>query len=383
MLEGSHIELSKTALAQNIGFLKATMGGDITISSVIKGNAYGHGIREFLPMAYECGIRHFSVFSAAEALEARKTSDEDFKIMIMGMVEHEELEWAIEHDIEFFVFDTSRLEDAISVSRKIGKKARIHIELETGMNRTGIDEAQVEPVVDLIKTNGDHLEFMGLCTHYAGAESISNYLRVKKQYKRFKQGCLRFERSGLKPVLKHTACSAAAMSYPKSRMDLVRIGIIQYGLWPSPETFIQYVTQRDDKTDPLKRVVSWKSVVMSTKEVNSGEFIGYGTSFLARENMKIAVVPVGYSGGYSRTLSNQGRVLINGHRIAVVGLVNMNMLIADISEIPHTQKGDEVVLIGRQDEMEVSVASFGEYSNLLNYELLTRLPKDIPRKVKE
>jgi alanine racemase len=381
MEHSSYIELSKSALRQNLDFLRSVMGSDTNISSVVKGNAYGHGVREFVPMACGCGINHFSVFSADEALNVSESCDEDFTLMIMGFVEGDELAWAIENDVEFFVFDKIRFDDAIGYAKKIGKKAKMHVEVETGMNRTGFNEVQLTELIPAIQNNLDVVEFKGICTHYAGAESISNYLRIKRQYKKYKQACIKFERSGLKPVLKHTACSAAAMTYPKSRMDLARIGIMQYGLWPGPETFIQYVAKKEDKKDPLRRVINWKSKVMSTKEVASGEFIGYGTSFLAHVNMKIAVVPVGYANGYSRSLSNQGRVIINGHRVAVVGRVNMNMLVADISEIPHTRKGDEVVLIGKQEDMHLSIASFSEYSNQLNYELLTRLPKNIPRKV--
>src|SRR5690606_27473661 len=162
-----------------------------------------------------------------------------------------------------------------------------------------------------------------------------------RQIRRFKSGSKHFSDQDLHPVVRHTCCSAAMMMFPKSRYDLVRVGIMQYGFWPSPETFIQYVSDRKSKEDPLKRVISWKSKVMAVKEVRSGEFIGYGQSFLARENMRTAVVPVGYGDGYSRDLSNLGRLLIGGKRVAVVGLVNMNMLVADISQVEDVKPGDE------------------------------------------
>ncbi|HKK66721.1 MAG TPA: alanine racemase C-terminal domain-containing protein, partial [Bacteroidales bacterium] len=127
------------------------------------------------------------------------------------------------------------------------------------------------------------------------------------------------------------------------------------------------------------RIMTWKSKVMDTKYVKTGEFISYGTSYMARNNMKIATIPVGYAHGYSRSLSHQGRVLINGHRVDIVGNVNMNLLIVKISDIPETKKGDEVVLIGKQNGSEITVASFSEFSNQLNYEMLTRLPAEIPR----
>jgi alanine racemase len=129
--------------------------------------------------------------------------------------------------------------------------------------------------------------------------------------------------------------------------------------------------------------MSWKSRVMSTKKVELGEFVGYGTTYLAQKDMKIAVIPVGYSHGFSRGLSNQGRVLIRGRRHPVVGVVNMNALAVDITDTPEIEKGDEVILIGEEGDVEISVSSFSELSEQLNYELLTRLPLNIPRVVVE
>ncbi|MEO8399502.1 MAG: alanine racemase, partial [Ignavibacteriaceae bacterium] len=181
------------------------------------------------------------------------------------------------------------------------------------------------------------------------------------------------------PRLRHTACSAAAITYPETRMDMVRIGILQYGYWPAKETFIQYISNKKNFKDPLERIITWKSKIMNIKKVKIGEFVGYGTTFLAHKDLKIAVVPIGYAYGFSRSLSNQGRVLINGQRVGVIGLVNMNLMIIDVSDLAQVKKGDEVVMIGSQADLSISVASFSEMSNLLNYELLTRLPESIPR----
>lgn len=381
MFSTSTIELDQAALENNLQFIKSRLGPNVKFSSVVKGNAYGHGIFEFVPMAEAAGIDHFSVFSVDEALEVNNISMHNSSIMIMGYVGNEEVEWAVLNDVEFFVFESDRLLKAIAIAKKFGKKAKIHIEIETGLNRTGFDKAQLKKVVRIIKNNLDLLEIKGSCTHYAGAESTANYLRVTNQIKKFNQQDKWLRKQGVVPETKHTACSAAAISYPKSQMEMVRIGILQYGFWPSRETFIYCIKDNANREDPLRRVINWKSRVMDVKEVATGEFIGYGTTFMATENMKIATVPVGYCHGYSRSLSNQGRVLINGKRLAVISIVNMNLLMVDISECPETKKGDEVVLIGDQGNQSISVASFGELSDQLNYELLTRLPRNIPRRV--
>ncbi|OAB30385.1 alanine racemase [Flavobacterium fryxellicola] len=383
MHTNSLIELNRSAYQNNIDFLKKTFGKKVVLSSVVKGNAYGHGVQEFVAMAFQCGINHFSVFDVEEAKVVKAELQDKVTIMIMGLVQDEDMEWVIKNNVEFFVFDKSRLTQAIKTAKKLNKKAILHIEVETGMNRTGFDKNELNQVISLLQKRKEHLLFKGLCTHYAGAESIDNYYRVDKQIKKFEEIYQYFCKNDLKPEIRHSACSAASIMFPQTRMDMVRIGIMQYGLWSSPEVFVTYLNSKKSKIDPLQRVISWKSTIMSIKKVNIGDFIGYGSSFMAKRKMKIAVIPIGYCHGYSRSLSNQGRVLIHGQRCIVVGSVNMNMMTVDVTDIDIAKKEDEVVLIGTQKELSVSVASFSDFSNQLNYELLTRISKAIPRKIIE
>lgn len=379
----SYIELKREAYARNIQFLRTIIGGEVRISSVVKGNAYGHGIADFVPLAESAGIDHFSVHSADEARDVLSaTTQSSTEIMIMGYIDNEDIPWAIEHDISFFVFEFDRVRSAINASKKTKKNPKIHIELETGMNRTGFNEEELSRLIPLLQENRSHLDFEGICTHYAGAESISNYVRVQAQKARFKELAHFIRSSGVDPKMEHTCCSAASIRVPDMHGDMVRIGILQYGFWPSKEIFIEYLKGKPTKEEPLYRLISWKSTVMSVKHVEMGEFVGYGSTYLAQRDTKIATVPIGYSHGFSRSLSNTGRVLINGVRVPVIGMVNMNNMAVDVSEIENIKKGDEVILIGRSGELEVSVASFSELSDQLNYELLTRLPARIPRIIK-
>lgn len=377
----SVIEINRSALAHNLQFLQHYFGEEVKLSSVIKANAYGHGIEEFVPIAESTGINHFSVFSGDEARRVYNIKQEETEIMVMGWMYPEEIEWAVENDVEFFVFEESKLMEALSYAKKHKKKAIIHIEVETGMNRTGFNQKDLHKVVKTINENKQYFRIKGLCTHYAGAESIANHVRVQRQIKKYNRIYKWITNRGVVPELRHTACSAAAMTYPKTRMDMIRLGILQYGFWPSPETFIHFVHKRMEKTNPLQRVLSWKSQVMSIKTVQPGEFVSYGNYYMAQEKKVIAIVPVGYSHGYSRSLSNQGRVLIDGHRVPVIGVVNMNMLIADVTQVDGVKKGDEVVLIGDQDGVTITLASFADFNNQLNYELLARLPLNTPRRV--
>ncbi|WP_209331325.1 alanine racemase [Lunatimonas salinarum] len=381
MLHTSYIEISKSAYRQNLKFIRSQLGDQVMISSVVKGNAYGHGIENIVYLAESNGIRHFSTFSADEAKRVYEASQRNSQIMIMGMVSDDVLPWVIEKGIGFYVFEFERLYQAVRIARKQGKEARIHVEVETGFHRTGFEWQERDALLRVLKENEAYLDFRGLCTHYAGAESVANYVRVKDQIKKYAEYKAWFLSHGIRFKTYHTACSAASLSYPETIMDMVRIGIAQYGFWPSQETYMfKFKHLADNMKNPLKRLISWKSQIMSVKKVKMGDFIGYGNSYMASRDMIIALVPVGYCHGFSRNLSNLGKVLIHGKILSVVGTVTMNAISVDITDLDNPQKGDEVVIIGRQKRNEITVASFGESTQQVNYELLTRLPQDIPRR---
>lgn len=377
----SKIEINSHAVKKNIKYLQKRIGKNAKFTSVIKGNAYGHGIEKYLPLAEESGLRSFAVSDSHEAEQALNVKCDDSEIIIMYMIDNDELEWAIENDIAFYVFEFDRLDNAILAAKKLKKKCKIHVELETGMNRTGFLESEIHKIIEKIKENLDYISFEGLCTHFAGAESVANYLRIKNQISKFHKYKEIFKTLQLVPKNFHTACSAAVLTYPETIENMVRIGIAQYGYWPSAETRMYNLLTEDFKfsKDPLTRAIRWTTQIMSIKEVKAGEFVSYGTSYMAPRNEKIAVIPVGYSHGYSRSLSNLGHVLIRGRKAAIIGMVNMNMLLANVSSIPFVRKGDEVVLIGKQGHQLISVSSFADLANYVNYEMLTRLPADIPR----
>jgi alanine racemase len=375
------IELSSEAIAHNLRFIKSFVRKNVRISSVVKGNAYGHGIELYVPAAESCGIDHFSVFSIDEAARVLAVKQAETSVMIMGWIPVESLRWVLENEIEFWVFEPERLREALKLADIMRVKAHVHIELETGMNRTGFGPLELNDTWAVMREYKHAFVLQGLCTHLAGAESIANHVRIQRQIKRFRLLTGLFNAHGFQAKTLHAVSSAATIVYPAFQFDMVRVGILQYGYWPSKETFIHYVSRRKKKQDPLNRIISWKSCVMAVKEVRQGEFVSYGTTFLAAEDKTIAIVPTGYSHGYSRSLSNSGRILIRGQHVSVIGMINMNMLIADVSFLDDVAVGDEVVLIGEQDSQVISVASFSELSNQLNYELLTRLPQGIMRRL--
>lgn len=381
-LHPSRIELSRAALKNNLRFLRALAQKGVRISSVIKGNAYGHGIAEFLPLAENAGIDHFSVFSADEASAAlsHKKNDET-SVMILGMIRDSEMEWAIQNEVEFYLFEPGRMKAAAKSARQLGKKAKVHIQLETGMNREGFSEEEWENTFKYIENRPDLFECRGICTHLAGAETIANYYRINQQKEKFENGMELARSCFTQRPLFHVSSSASFLTRSDLQYDMVRIGIAQYGFWPSRETYMNYLKSRGlgAGEDPLQRVLTWKSEVMSVKTVQEGEFIGYGTSYLAGKEMTIAMVPVGYAHGFGRNLTNTGFVLVKGMRAGVTGVVNMNMITINVTDIEGVKKGDDVILIGEQEEDVITVASFGEMMNGLNYEVLVRIPESIPR----
>lgn len=380
MFETSAIELSASALQNNLRFIKKIMNKGVRFCSVVKGNAYGHGFAQFVRMAMNEGVDYFAVYSAEEAFLLKEKVPEIPDLFIMGEIENEAIEWAIFNGIEFAVFDFKRLLTALYYAKKLNVKAKVHLEIETGMRRTGFDYRKIPEICEWLKINSDHIILQGVFTHFAGAENQANHFRISNQINNFELTRKIFESENLKPVYHHSTCSAALLNYPRTQGNMIRIGILQYGYWPNKETHTRFCGDKSNTPEILKRIIRWTSKVMEIKDVKKGCFIGYGTSFLAHKNMKLAVIPVGYSHGYSRNLSNVGWVLINGKQAMVTGTINMNCMSVDITNCGKVEKGDEVVLIGKQNGKLITVSSFSEQSNQLNYELLTRIHINIPRK---
>lgn len=383
----SRVEISRAAYRKNLSFLRSLVGPDCAISSVVKGNAYGHGVANIVPLAEEWGIRHFCVFETAEAREVVEASRAGSEVLILGFMTPDELDWAVEQGVSIAAFDVERLRLARAAAERVGRPALVHLDVETGMNRTGLEAAAFAEAVDLVLASPDALRLDGLCTHYAGAESEGNFLRIRKQIDVFGERLAYVEQRGLKPRLRHTAGSAATFTYPETHHDLVRVGIAQYGFWPSQETRMRFLMGDElgkpdrARRDPLRRVMRWVTSVMSVKEVDAGEFVGYGRSYLTTRRQRIASIPVGYAQGFPRVLSNLGFVLVRGQRAPVVGVVNMHVTTIDVTEIAGVAVADEVVLIGRQGRNEISVGWFGDLTRTLNYEVIVRIPREIPRLV--
>ena len=374
----STLEIDRQALVNNIAIIRSFIPKETEISSVIKGNAYGHGISLMVPLLESLGIQSFSVFSSGEAMEALKVKNQATSLTIMGDIPDEDLKEVMEKKIEQYVFNFYRLEKIKKLANIYGLKARIHLEVETGMNRLGFRDDELSEVLKFLKNSPEAFELIGVCTHFAGAEKKENHPRVEKQIEKFNKIKALLEREGLQPQIYHTACSAATLRFPETRMDRIRVGILQYGLWPNLETYRAFQSENIERT--LIPILSWKSHVMAIKEILPGESVGYHNSYQAKTNVRLAVIPVGYHNGFSRDASKESEVIIGEKKFPVVGFVSMNSLSVLIGE-EDIRVGDEAILIGKKGKVEIRVSAFDDFSSHFNYETLSRLPESLTRKV--
>jgi len=380
----SWIEISTSALRDNIRELKRIIGPRIEFCSVVKANAYGHGLAEFVPLAEQCGVRNFGVFSAEEAATLIEYRTAASDVMIMGALESSDVGWAVENGLSFWVFDLGRLEAAEKAAARCGRPARIHLELETGMYRLGLSARSLAAAVQRISRRPEKLVLEGVCSHLAGAESSANNHRISSQIEVFQERLAAIPTEKVGGFKRHLSGSAAGLIFPAARGDMVRFGIAHYGFWPSLETRMTFLEgkHRTRKTR-FRRVMSWLSRLMDIKTVPAGKFVGYGNSFLTTRKTRIAAVPAGYHHGMERSQSNLGHVLVRGLRCPIVGIINMNMMSVDITHVPDARVGDEVVIIGHQGRDEITVGEFGSRTKDLTYETLARLNANLKRSIVE
>ncbi|MGB0651907.1 MAG: alanine racemase [Thermoplasmatota archaeon] len=383
-VSGTWIEIDAAALRHNLDVLRGELG-DATLCMVVKGNAYGHGYRTVVPIAEGQGVRDFAVFSAREAASFYAASDGRSRLQVMGGGDPANLPWLLEKGAHIWLNDAADWDALQAAVAETGRTAHVHLELETGMNRTGVRPENALPIARAIHEHPDvHLE--GVCTHLAGAEDPVNDDRLAAQRLRFAAFEEALRDAGVTWGSSHVASSAAALREPNGHHDLVRMGIACYGLWPSSHVLRARRALGD--VPVLRPVLSWKSRVLATRFVADGDYVGYGRSHEAEGDQVVAVVAVGYGclpeiafegDGFSRDLSNRGHVLIRGRRASIMGAVNMNMIQVHATHLPDVACGDEVVLIGAQGDEAISVGSFSDFNNVVNYELMARLSWEIPR----
>ncbi len=371
------IEISADNLKHNISTFKKLIGADRILCPAVKGNAYGHGLTVCAPIMVEAGADFLSVNALFEAVELRKVGIK-VPIYIMGYIPFEELSIAVNEGFRFAVFNLETMKVLDEITKKNNKSAFTHLMVETGLSREGVLEKDLDLFLDFYKNNSLIL-LEGVGMHFANFEDTTDHSYAHFQLENFDRITAKIKAAGLNPKYTHSANTAATVLLDKTHFNFVRTGIGNYGLWPSDESF-NSAKNRKDKFD-LKPVLSWKTRVAQIKEIPADSFIGYGCTYKTNRPSKIAILPVGYYDGIPRKISNHGYVLIDGKRAQIRGRVCMNMTMVDVTEIPNVKIEDEVVLIGKQMDEEISANQMASWADTIHYEITTRLNENIERKV--
>ena len=372
------VEISESAFAHNVRFFIERITGGTELALVLKANAYGHGMLEMAELAVKNKIHSFCVHSLEEAIDLRKNGINE-EILIMGPVLLKNLAEIIKNNFRIVLYNPDHLSTLKELTEDMKKKVRIHLKLETGTHRQGINEKELPEFIQHLNESS-LIEPEAVYTHFANIEDTTIHDYALYQLAEFNRMIEYIKNSGFKNIKAHAACSAATLLFPETHFNMVRLGISQYGLWPSKETMVSYKAKHpQDANNLLKPVLSWKTRVAQIKQVEANKYIGYGCTFKTTRNSRMAVLPVGYSDGYDRGLSNQSYVLIRGKRAPVRGRICMNLIIVDITDISGVQLEEEVVLIGKQGNEEITADYLAGLLSSINYEIVTRINWNIPR----
>lgn len=358
------------AIAYNMEQMKQNLSPNTKMMAVIKADGYGHGAVQIADMLE--GVDYIWGFAVATLDEAVVLRTEGIKkpILVLGCVFPDQYMAMLKHDIRMNVY-TEEMAEAISqMAAREGMTAYMHIKLDTGMARLGFDisENSVAAIERISKMRNVKME--GIFTHFAKADETDKSF-TQKQMKDFSRMVDKLKEKNVSFQYEHCANSAAIIDVKDANYDLVRAGISTYGLYPSEEVKKENVK--------LKPALVLKSHVAFVKEIEEGTAISYGGTFVSKEKMRIATIPVGYADGYPRNLSNTGFVLIRGKKAPIVGRVCMDQFMVDVTHIEGTSFGDKVTLIGTDGNETITVEDLSELSGRFNYEFVCDLGKRIPR----
>jgi len=373
------IELDTNAVKANVATLKSLLQPETRFCAVVKANAYGHGLLPMSELLRAEGVDAFAVDTIADALTLKDAFPTAF-VLVLGYVMSEDLPNAIKADIHLTVADKSRIRELQSVASELDKQAFIHLKIETGTMRQGVDMVNLGDVLEEIKTSSN-VVLSGLSTHYANLEDTSDAKFAGEQFERFSEAERMVLDAGFSPEFIHTACSAGIILYPALHGTMVRAGISMYGLWSDKDVEMAVLHHRIRCT--LQPVLSFKTRVAQIKTARVGTPIGYGMTETMPRNGRIAVIPVGYFDGMDRRLSSRGEVLIKGHRCKVMGRICMNMMMVDVSNVPTLVTGDEVVILGRSGAHSITAYDIARTMGTIPYEFIACLNPLIPRVIKQ
>ena len=354
-------------LRYNVKTMKALVKPDMKVLLVIKADAYGHGAVEVAKRTLDLAD-YFGVATIDEAVELRNAGIET-PILIIGYTDRENYDKLIAYNITQAVYDVEECKKLSEIALSKGKKAKVHIKVDTGMSRIGFltDANGVNEAIKLKDMPG--LDIEGIFTHYAKADEFDKKAAISQKEK-FKWFINELENAGLTFAIKHIDNSAGTMELKDNEFDMIRLGIVTYGLYPSDEV---------DKSVIIKPVMSLVAHIAHIKMLPKGVGVSYGWTYVTNKDTKVATVTVGYADGYPRAQSNIGKVIIRGKIAPIIGRVCMDQIMVDVTDIPDVELRDEVILIGRSGEKEITVEEVAAPAASFNYELVCNIARRVPR----
>lgn len=361
-------EIDLDAIKYNIDSIKRRVDTKELIA-VVKADAYGHGALDVSKTLVENGATKLAVAVITEAMELRH-GNINTPIMILGYTPLEFAADLINYDIEQTIFDLEYATKLSEIALNLGKKAKVHVALDTGMGRIGflINDNSLNEILKISSLKG--LEVVGIFTHFATAdESDKNY--SNKQYKKFTDFNEKLISKGVNIPLKHVSNSGAIIDMPNTYLDAVRAGIVLYGYYPSEDVLKQNLD--------LKKAITIKTQVAHVKILDKNEYVSYGRKFKTERKSIIATLPIGYADGYSRALTGKAKVIINGKFAPVVGTICMDQCMIDVTDIGDVHVGDEVIVLGRDKDLKFDADDMAKAMGTINYEVLCMIKQRIPR----
>jgi alanine racemase len=361
-------EIDLDALDFNIKSIIKKVGKKSRIIGTIKADGYGHGAWEVAKVLMENGVDMFSVAMLDEAINLRKKGL-DKPILILGTTPPEYYKDILKYNVTQQVSSFNQAEKLNEAAKSIGKRASVHIALDTGMGRIGFEPCE-KSVQEIIKISRmENIEITGMFTHFSTSDEKDKTYTLEQKNK-YMFMVTRLEESGVNIPLKHVANSAAIMDFDNLMFDAVRPGIIIYGLYPSNDVIKGNL--------PLKPVMSLKARINYIKDVKADTSVSYGRTYCTESEKTIATIPAGYADGYNRLLSNKGRILVNGKSAPIIGRICMDQFMADVSGI-EVKEWDEAVLMGRQGDDEITADEIAKSIGTINYEVVCMINKRVPR----
>jgi len=366
-------EVSLTTLRHNFRVVQQHIGPEVAICAVVKADGYGHGATECALALEAEGAPWLGVTDAAEGRALRSAGIWTRILLMTGIWKGEE-DGIVSHNLTPTIWEPWHIERLEAAAKKQQLNLPVHLKVDTGMNRLG---APVEALPQLCEelSGAKHLHLEGVSTHFASAE-VLDAEEAPRQMKLFEDALAVLREHGFKPPLVHMGNSAAVTARPETWKTMVRPGILLYG-YPLPTT-------RDGKivselSLALTPVLTWKTRVLTVKDIAAGQPVGYMGTYVTKERSRIAVLPVGYADGYPRLLSNQARVIVRGEYAPVVGRVSMDLTTVDVGKIPGVEVGDEVILIGSDNGKHVDAVELSYWCETVPYEILCGISQRVPR----